>query len=67
MTNQRKCDFKKREHFLILSKMSTKTNNHVLEALILAKHLSIYSNSTNPVKTKINRGCEWGETESFLI
>ena len=51
MTNQRKCDFKKREHFLILSKISTKTNNHVLEALTLAKHLSIYSNSTSPVKT----------------
>jgi hypothetical protein len=64
MTKQRKCDFKKREHFLILSKMSTKTNNHVLEALTLAKHLSIYSNSTSHVKNYINRRCE---TESFLI
>ena len=51
MINQRKCDFKKREHFLILPKMSTKTNNHVLGALTLAKHLSLNSNSMSHVKT----------------
>ena len=51
MTNQRKCDFKKREHFLILSKMSTKTNSHGFGALTLAKQMFIYSNSTSHAKT----------------
>ena len=32
-----KYNFKKREHFLILSKMWTKTNNHVLGALTKGK------------------------------
>ena len=57
MTNQRKFNFKKRENFLLLSKMSTKTNSHVFGAWTLAKHLSIYSNSTSHVKTEINSRC----------